>query len=84
MIWTLFSRFNSSIWNVFWVLAPMGTFIFLWYFVEYKGHWYHFDPKHSKNPADASDYEPHSQRYQDIAKLAITLSGAAIDSSLAF
>jgi len=29
-------------------------------------------------PSDAGDYESHSKRYQDLAKLAITLSAAAI------
>ena len=39
-----------------------------------------FDPKHNVDPRlkDAGDYEPHSKRYQELAKLAITLSAAAI------
>jgi len=45
-----------------------------------KGHYYFFDPKHNVAPRlrDADDYEPHSKRHQDLAKLAIALSAAAI------
>ena len=41
---------------------------------------YLFDPKHNKDDRlkDAGDFGPHSQRYQDLAKLAIALSAGAI------
>jgi hypothetical protein len=75
------SAFNSSIWHALWVLSPLGVAVFvLCYFSLQRGSHYFFDPKHNIDPRlkDAGDYEPHSKRYQELAKLAITLSAAAI------
>jgi hypothetical protein len=73
--------FNGSIWHALWVLSPLGIVVYLvCFFSLHKGSHYFFDPKHNVDARlkDAGDYEPHSKRYQDLAKLAITLSGAAI------
>jgi hypothetical protein len=45
-----------------------------------KNYSYFFDPKHNIDPKlkDAGDFEPHSERYQQLAKLGITLSSASI------
>jgi len=73
--------FNGSIWHALWVLSPLGIVVYtVCFFSLHKGSHYFFDPKHNVDARlkDAGDYEPHSKRYQDLAKLAITLSGAAI------
>jgi hypothetical protein len=73
--------FNGSISNALWVLLLPGIIVFLCCFFSLKkGCFYLFDPKHNADSRlkDAGDYASHSQRYQDLAKLAITLSGAAI------
>src|SRR5689334_15365808 len=76
------SKFNSSIWNALWVLSPLGIAVFfVCFFSLEKGSHYFFDPKHNVDKRlkdELGDYEPHSNRYQELAKLAITLSAAAI------
>jgi Na+/H+ antiporter NhaD/arsenite permease-like protein len=78
----LASTFNSSIWNALWMLLPLGIAVFLvCFFSLKKGSHYFFDPKHNVDERlkdERGDYEPHSKRYQELAKLAITLSAAAI------
>ena len=77
----LWNTFNGSIWHALWVLLPLGIVVYLaCFFSLKKGSHYFFDPKHNVDPRsrDAGDYESHSKRYQDLAKLAITLSAAAI------
>lgn len=78
----LWSNFNSSLWHALWLLLPIGGLVFLVEFLSLKkGHFYFFDPKHNVEPKlqqEGGNYEPHSKRYQDLAKLAITLSAAAI------
>jgi hypothetical protein len=74
-------RFNGSMWHALWVLCPLAGLVFWAAFraVRKGGHFF-FDPKHNKNSRlhDAGDYGPHMQCYQDLAKLVITLSAAAI------
>jgi hypothetical protein len=72
--------FNGSVWHAPLLLFPAWLLVFVWHLCKFKGPAYHFDPKRSDNPKllDAGDYERHSQRYQDLARLAITISGAAI------
>jgi len=75
------SNFNGSFWHALWVLSPLTIVVYLiCFFSLKKGCHYFFDPKHNVDPRlkDAGDYERHSARYQDLAKLAITLSAAAI------
>ncbi len=73
-------KFNSSMVNAFWVLLPTGGIFFIFAFWTMKGPYYFFDPKHNTDPRlkDAGDFETHSGRYQELAKLLVTLSGAAI------
>lgn len=74
--------FNTSIWHAFWVLLPASIAVFLVAFFSLeKGCWYFFDPKHNLDERlrkEQGTFEPHSARYQDLSKLLITLSGAAI------
>jgi phosphate/sulfate permease len=76
------STFSGSLWHAFWVLLPLGIVVFfVCFFSLQKGSHYFFDPKHNvdqKLKDEKGDYEPHSKRYQELAKLAITLSAAAI------
>jgi len=78
----LFEHFNNSVWHAFWVLVPVAVIVFLVAFFSLKkGCWYFFDPKHNRDESlkkDEGTFEAHSARYQDLAKLVITLSGAAI------
>jgi hypothetical protein len=77
----MFKDFNSSIWHAFVVLLPIGGAVYLRVFFSLKkGHWYLFDPQHNTDQKlkDAGDFEPHARRYQDLAKLAITLSAGVI------
>jgi hypothetical protein len=82
MLWNIWNNFNGSIWQALVVLLPIAILVYLYFFFSLKkDHWYFFDPKHNDEPelkAEGGDYEPHSKRYQDLAKLAITLSAAAI------
>ena len=61
---------------------PLGVIVYaLSFFSLKKGHWYFFDPKHNTDQRlkdEGGDFEPHAKRYQDLAKLAITLSAGAI------
>ena len=72
--------FNTSIWNAFWVLTPIGIAVF--FIAALQVNWkygYFFDPKHNgTGHEDSGDFGPHLQRYQDLAKLVITLSTGAI------
>lgn len=73
--------FNGSIWHAAYVLAPLWAAIFLCTYRTLKGNYYYFDPKHNNDhrlKAEGGDFEQHSKRYQDLAKLAITLSAASI------
>ena len=71
-------NFNGSIWHSFLVLLPIWLIVFLVSFFSLKkGYCYYFDPKDT-DPRLTGDFEPHSKRYQDLAKLAITLSAAVI------
>jgi hypothetical protein len=74
------SPFSGSIWNALWILLPIAVVTFVSLFCTLGGDWYFFDPKHNIDPKlkDAGDFEPHSKRYQDLSKFAITLSGAAM------
>jgi hypothetical protein len=78
----LFKDFNRSIWHAFWVLLPVWCAVFLRTFFRLKkGYVYYFDPKHNLDQRlkdEGVDYEAHSKRYQDLAKLAITLSVGVI------
>jgi len=73
------NNFSGSIWHAVLVLLPLWiTVFFIARSSLKKGHFYFFDPKHGQGLNDAGDFEPHCKRYQDIAKLTITLSAAAI------
>lgn len=73
--------FNASIWHALWILAPLGGLVFFGAFFSLKkGCFYFFDPKHNADQRlkTAGDFEPHAKRYQELARLIITLSAAAI------
>jgi hypothetical protein len=76
------SGFNSSIWNVFWILSVPGIVMAGWVFWSAwrKRQWYYFfDAKHNRDfPADAGNFRPHWKNYRGLAKLCITLSAGAI------
>lgn len=78
----MFSSFNSSIWHAFCVLLPLAMVVFpVAFFSLKKNHWYFFDPKHNVDDRlkkEEGTFEAHCARYQDLSKLVITLSGAAI------
>lgn len=77
----LFKGFNGSTWHALWVLLPITGVVFLrGFFSLKKGCSYFFDPKHNIDSRlkDAGDFERHSERYQAVAKLVITLSAGAI------
>jgi len=79
-----FPGFNHSIWNAFLVLGPIGIVagVFVMTYAIRKSRFYfHFDPKSNSDKdlkEEKGDFGPHSGRYQDLAKLAITLSVGAI------
>jgi hypothetical protein len=76
-----FTGFNHSIWSAVWLTAIIFGLLYLVTFLRFKKNtWYFFDPKHSTDArlADAGDFGPHAQRYQDLAKLLITLATGAI------
>src|SRR5882672_11446806 len=76
-----FNNFSGSVWHVLWILVPLGTAVFSMIFFGLKGDYYFFDPKHNQDQRlkeEGGNYEPHAKRFQDLAKLAITLSAAAI------
>jgi hypothetical protein len=67
------------------VLAPLCTLTFLLAFrsVAYRkdGYYYFFDAKHNdsqKLKSENGDFGPHSQRYNDVAKLIVALSAGVI------
>jgi hypothetical protein len=78
----MFKDFNSSIWHALWVLLPVWGAVFLWAFFSLKkGYVYFFDPRHNTHQNlkdEEGDFEAHSKRYQDLARLAITLSTGVI------
>jgi len=81
MLTDLFRDFNSSIWHALWVLGPLAIGVFsISFYALRKGHFYLFDPKHNVDTrlSAAGDFGPHAQRYQDLAKLIITLSVGAV------
>jgi hypothetical protein len=69
--------FNSSLWHVLWVLVPLGFVVFIVAYVTLNGKHFYFDPKDG-SPTLTGDFEHHSARYQDLAKLVITLSAGGI------
>jgi hypothetical protein len=79
-----FAGFNRSVWHAFWILGPFvaGAVILLWTFAYRKrNYFFHFDPKnndHQRLKDEKGDFNSHSGRYQDLAKLVITLSVGAI------
>lgn len=75
-----FEGFNNSVWHAL-VILPLGVGVYLWAFLSLKKRYYYFfDPKHNNDEKfrDAGDFEPHSKRYHELARLVITLSAAAI------
>ena len=77
-----FEHFNSSVWHALWILLPLGTLVYVAIFFSLgRGQYYFFDPKHNNDQRlkdEGGIYEPHAKRFQDLAKLAITLSAASI------
>jgi hypothetical protein len=77
-----FMGFNHSIWHALWVLAlPCTGVYFCAFFSLKKGHFYFFDPKHNvdvKLQKEGGEFEPHSNRFNDLAKLLIALSAGVI------
>jgi hypothetical protein len=77
-----FDGFNHSIWHALIILAIPGLIVYLCSFFSLKkGHFYFFDPRHNDAEnlcKEGGTFEPHSQRYNDLAKLLITLSTAVI------
>jgi hypothetical protein len=73
---------NHSVWNALLILAVPSAVIFLLAFFSLKkGAYYIFDPKHNNHPtlrAEGRDFEPHSKRYNDLARLLITLSAGIV------
>ncbi len=72
--------FNASIWHALWLVLPLGIGIYFYFFLTLSHSSYFFDPKHNGGEGfkNAGDFEPHSKRYQELSKLTITLSAAAI------
>ena len=76
-----FQFFNQSVWNALWIVVPLFCVIYAVTFRLFrKGTWYYFDPKHNTDQRlkQEGNFEPHAGRYQDMAKLVIALSVAAI------
>jgi hypothetical protein len=69
-------------WHALYIIFPIAIIVYLLNLWSLgKADHYFFDPKHNNDPrlkAAGGDFEPHSKRYQDLAKLAITLSAAAL------
>jgi hypothetical protein len=85
MIWITFNGFNHSVADAFWILVPLGIVVFIFAFrsVAHKknGYYYFFDAKHcdsEKLKKENGEFGPHSQRYNDLAKLLIALSTGVI------
>ena len=76
----MFEWFSGSIWHAFWILLPVAIITYASLLLYFRGDWYFFDPKDHVDPKlkDAGTFEPHCKRYHDLAKFAITLSGAAM------
>jgi hypothetical protein len=76
----LLQNFNSSIWHAFAITAILSIVIYVVTYNSLDGDFYFFDPRHNPDErlSDAGDFEPHSKRYQDLARLLITLSLGAI------
>jgi H+/gluconate symporter-like permease len=71
-------NFNGSIWHALWILAPIGALVFVISLLTVRrGYHYFFDPKHNGENHEG-DFEPHSARYHDLAKLVIALSAGVI------
>jgi hypothetical protein len=76
--------FNHSLWNALWVLGPVAVLaagILTVFSVRKNRFFFHFDPKNNANQLlkdEEGEFAPHSGRYQDLAKLVITLSVGAI------
>jgi hypothetical protein len=79
-----FKGFNQSVWNALWILALPSVAVFLFAFFSLKkGFYYFFDPKHNSSPnlqLERGEFGPHSQRYNDLARLLIALSAGIIAS----
>src|SRR5690348_1372315 len=76
-------NFSSSIWHALCIMLPLGSLIFLWCFygIFNQGNHYFFDPRHNADQRlkdENGTFEPHAKRYQDLARLIIALSTAAI------
>jgi hypothetical protein len=73
-------NFNSHVWDAALILLPAAVIMVLvarHRVAKYK--YYHFDPNRNLGgSSDRGNYEPHFKRYQELAKLAITLSAGAI------
>jgi hypothetical protein len=79
-----FVGFNHSVWHALWIL-PLSGAVYIGAFFSLADGYYFFDAKHNPGPPndesafrDAGDFGPHSQRYQDLAKLLIALSAGVI------
>lgn len=74
--------FNGSLWHALYIIVPVALTVYLLNLWSLgKGGHYFFDPKHNNDPrlkAEGGTFEPHAKSYQDLAKLAITLSAAAL------
>jgi hypothetical protein len=79
-----FVGFNRSVWHALLILGPvgLGSVVLLWLFaVQKRNYFFHFDPKNNiqeQLKAEKGDFTSHCGRYQDLAKLIITLSVGAI------
>ena len=79
-----FVGFNHSVWNALWVLCPIGivaVIVLLVFAICKRQYYFYFDPKdniHQQLKDEKGDFNSHSGRYQDLAKLVITLSVGAI------
>jgi hypothetical protein len=74
--------FSGSIWHALWILTVVAGLVFWFAFRRVRKGWhYYFDPKHNSDAGlkrEGGDFGPHMQRYQDLAKFAITLSAGAV------
>ena len=72
---------NSYLWSAPAILSAPGFLLFLYLYLTMNRHHYFFDPKHNSCTIlqkENGDFEPHSKRYNDLAKLLITLSAGVI------
>ncbi|MGA3370799.1 MAG: hypothetical protein ABSC48_03455 [Terracidiphilus sp.] len=77
--------FNKCVWNALFVFVPLsaGGFVIAFRSIvhEKEGYYHFFDPKHNVSQnlkRENGEFGPHSQRYNEVAKLILALSAGVI------